>query len=90
MRHPCNAVEDTMIVTYRYDKAKKAPGPFYTFHFDNGIRAVKAEFQCDNIRELESMGRKLSIETQREIRMRVHNGKSERIHAIFQYAKVRP
>ena len=73
-----------MITEYRYDRAAKAPGPFYTFTYDNGNRAVRAEYQ-GNLRELEEFGRRLSREKQREIRMRVHNGRTDRIHAIFQY-----
>lgn len=77
-----------MITIYRYDKASKAPGPYYTFTYDNGNRAVRAEFQGD-LRELEEMGRQLSRERQREVRMRVHVGKRDRIHAIFNYSRQR-
>ena len=73
-----------MITEYRYQKAAKAPGPYYTFNYENGSRAEMADFQGP-VRELEAYGRRLSRERGREIRMRVHENGRDRIHAIFQY-----
>lgn len=74
-----------MITQYRNDNAPKAPGPWYTYTYDNGLRATLAEYQGD-LNELEELGRRLSREKKREIRMRVHDRTGmDRIHAIFRY-----
>jgi len=74
-----------MITEYRDPTAPKKPGRWYTFTYSNGIRATLAEYQCGRTEELEELGRNLSRQKKREIRMKVHDGRSERIHAIFHY-----
>lgn len=71
-----------MIVTYRNSRATKAPGYWYTFTYDNGIRATLAEYQGD-VEDLEALGRRLAREKGREVRMQVHDGRTARIHRIF-------
>lgn len=75
-----------MITEYRNDKAKKIPGKWYTYTYDNGLRVTFAEYQGDLL-ELEEFGRELSRSKRREVRMRVHDGRTDRIHAIFRYDK---
>lgn len=74
-----------MIIEYRNDKAEKAPGYWYTYTYDNGLRVTFAEYQGD-LGELEEFGRNLSRKKKREIRMRVHDGCTDRIHAVFRYS----
>ena len=74
-----------MIIEYRDPTAAKKPGKWYTFTYSNGIRATLAEYQCNRVEELEELGRRLSRQKRREIRLRVHDGRSDRIHAIFHY-----
>ncbi len=71
-----------MITEYRDPGAAKKPGKWYTFTYDNGLRATFAEYQGP-VSELEALGKQLSMTKGREIRMRVHDKKSDRIHAIF-------
>ena len=72
-----------MITEYRNEKAAKAPGLWYTYTYDNGLRVTFAEYQGD-LCELEELGRKLSRQKRREVRMRVHDHNGlDRIHAIF-------
>lgn len=71
-----------MITEFR--KGTSPKGYWYTFTYDNGIRATLSEYQGD-LDELEALGRKLSKDKRREIRMRVHSGGRDRIHAIFKY-----
>lgn len=71
-----------MITEYRGRSTAKAPGYWYTFTYDNGIRVTLAEYQGD-VLELEKVGMRLSREKGREVRMRVHDGRTDRIHAIF-------
>lgn len=73
-----------MITEYRNDKARKAPGYWYTYTYDNGLRVTFAEYQGD-LDELEELGRRLSRRKRREVRMRVHDGRTDRIHAVFRY-----
>ena len=76
-----------MIIEYRNDKAAKNPGRWYTFTYDNGLRVTFAEYQ-GNVSEIEELGRKLSREKKREIRMRVHDANGlDRIHGIFRYGE---
>ena len=74
-----------MIIEYRDPEAQKKPGRWFTFTYSNGIRATLAEYQSTRVEELEELGRELSRKKRREIRMRVHDGRSDRIHAIFHY-----
>ncbi len=71
-----------MIVEYR--KGTEPKGYWYTYTYSNGIRATLSEYQGD-LDELEALGRRLSKEKRREVRMRVHSGGKDRIHAIFRY-----
>lgn len=75
-----------MITEYRNDKARKAPGCWYTYTYDNGLRVTFAEYQGD-LDELEELGRNLSRRKRREVRMRVHDGRTNRIHAVFRYTE---
>jgi len=76
-----------MITEYRNDRAAKAPGKWYTFTYDNGLRVTFAEYQ-GNLSEIEELGRQLSRQKKREVRMRVHDVNGlDRIHAIFRYTK---
>ena len=74
-----------MIIEFRNRDAPKNPGRWYTFTYDNGLRVTFAEYQ-GTLSEIEELGRQLSREKKREIRMRVHdiNG-LDRSHAIFRY-----
>ncbi len=74
-----------MITEYRNTSAPKKPGRWYTFTYSNGIRATLSEYQCNRVEELEELGRDLSRQKRREIRLRVHDGRTDRIHAIFHY-----
>lgn len=71
-----------MITEFR--KGTEPKGYWYTFTYSNGIRATLSEYQGD-LDELEALGRSLSKEKRREIRMRIHSGGRDRIHAIFRY-----
>ena len=62
------------------------PGRWYTYTYDNGLRVTFAEYQGD-LNELEELVRELSRKKKREVRMRVHDGSIDRIHAIFRYGK---
>lgn len=73
-----------MITEYRDPGAVKAPGRWYTYTYDNGLRVTFAEYQGP-VGELEELGRQFSRQKGREVRMRVHNGGTDRIHAIFRY-----
>ena len=74
-----------MIIEFKDRNAPKNPGKWYTFNYDNGLRVTFSEFQ-GNVWEIEELGRKLSREKKREIRMRVHDENGlDRIHAIFRY-----
>ena len=74
-----------MITEYRSGDAPKRPGRWYTFTYYNGIRVTLAEYQ-GTLSEIEDLGRRLSREKKREVRMRVHDEHGlDRIHAIFQY-----
>lgn len=73
-----------MITEYR--KGTEPKGYWYTFTYSNGIRATLSEYQGD-LDDLEALGRKLSKEKRREVRMRVHYGGKDRIHAIFRYRR---
>lgn len=77
-----------MITEYRNDKAEKAPGYWYTYTYDNGLRVTFAEYQ-GGLAELEELGRNFSRKKRREIRMRVHDGHTDRIHAVFRYTDQR-
>jgi len=70
------------LVTYPHRGSVKVPGPYYTFTYSNGIRATLCEYQGD-MESLSAIGKKLSSESGREIRMQVHNGRKYRIAAIF-------
>ena len=76
----------SMITEYRDNKAAKMPGRWYTYTYDNGLRVTFAEYQGD-LNELEDLGRELSRKKKREVRMRVHEGSTDRIHAIFRYGR---
>ena len=71
-----------MITEYRDPGAAKKPGKWYTYTYENGLRVTFAEYQGP-VSELEAFGKQLSMTKGREIRMRVHDKKSDRIHAIF-------
>lgn len=71
-----------MITEYRSSDAAKKPGRWFTYTYDNGLRVTFAEYQGP-VSELEAFGKQLSMTKGREIRMRVHDKKSDRIHAIF-------
>ncbi|MBR5999134.1 MAG: hypothetical protein IK043_01670 [Candidatus Methanomethylophilaceae archaeon] len=74
-----------MIIEFKDRAAPKNPGRWYTFNYDNGLRVTFSEYQ-GNLTELEDLGRRLSREKKREIRMRVHDDNGlDRIHAIFRY-----
>ncbi len=75
-----------MIRTYRDPGAAKAPGRWYTYTYSNGLRVTFSQYQGP-VSELEELGREFSRTKGREVRMRVHDGKTNRIHAIFQYGK---
>lgn len=61
-----------MIIEFRNRDAPKNPGRWYTFTYDNGLRVTFAEYQ-GTLSEIEELGRQLSREKKREIRMRVHD-----------------
>ena len=72
-----------MIIEYRNDKAAKNAGRWYTFTYDNGLRVTFAEYH-GSVAEIEELGRELSRQKKREVRMRVHDHDGlDRIHAIF-------
>ena len=48
-----------MIVEFKDRTAAKRPGKWYTYTYDNGIRATLAEYQ-GTVSELEDYGRRLS------------------------------
>ena len=73
-----------MIIEYKDTKAAKRPGKWYTYSYSNGIRVSLSHFQGD-ICDLEELGRKLSREKKREVRMRAHDGVSNRLYAVFRY-----
>ena len=73
---------DHMITEYKNLRAPKAAGPWYTFTYENGFRASYSDWQGP-IEEVEQIGRRLSKERGKEIRMRVHTTKRDRIHAVF-------
>ncbi len=74
-----------MITEFRNRDAPKGPGRWYTFTYDNGLRVTFAEYQ-GTLSEIEALGRELSRQKRREIRMRVHDSDGlDRIHAIFRY-----
>ena len=73
-----------MIIEYRDTTAPKIPGKWYTYTYSNGIRVSLSHFQGD-ISDLEELGRRLSKEKGREVRMRAHDAYTDRIHAIFRY-----
>ena len=74
------------IIEYRDSSAIKARGPWYTFSYENGRRASLSDYQGD-VHDLEDIGRKLSKESGREVRMKVHTPRGEFIHAIFIYGR---
>lgn len=61
-----------MTIEFRNRDAPKNPGRWYTFTYDNGLRVTFAEYQ-GTLSEIEELGRQLSREKKREIRMRVHD-----------------
>lgn len=71
-----------MIIEYRDRNARKNPGCWYTYTYDNGIRVTLAEYQGD-LTDLEDYGRELARLKCREIRMRVHTVDSDRLHSIY-------
>ena len=71
-----------MITEYRSSDAAKKPGRWFTYTYDNGLRVTFAEYQGP-LSELEAYGMDLARKKGREVRMRVHNGKTDRIQAIF-------
>ena len=74
-----------MIIEFRDRNAQKRPGRWYTFTYDNGLRVTFSEYQ-GTLSEIEDLGRKLSRQKKREVRMRVHDANGlDRIHAIFCY-----
>ena len=76
-----------MIIEFRDRNAPKNPGKWYTFTYDNGLRVTFSEYQGD-LYEIEELGRNLSRQKKREIRMRVHDCNGlDRIHAIFRYGR---
>ena len=68
-----------MIIEYRDRNAPKAPGRWYTYTYDNGLRVTFSEYQ-GSLHDLEELGRKMSRKKKREVRMRVHDGRTDRIH----------
>ncbi len=72
-----------MIIEFKDRTAPKRPGRWYVFTYDNGLRVTFSEYQ-GNLTEIEELGRQLSREKRREIRMRVRDEYGlDRIHAIF-------
>lgn len=71
-----------MITEYKDLSARKAPGPWYTFTYDTGLRANRSDWQGDP-QEIAKVGCMLSIERNREIRMRIHVNGKDRLYAIF-------
>ena len=71
-----------MITEYKNRDAPKAPGPWYTFTYDTGLRASRSDWQGD-VSELEAVGRELSKLRGREIRLRIHTSKGDSLYAIF-------
>ena len=76
------------IIEYRNGRGRSNIDAWYTYTYENGIRATLSEYQGD-LDDLEELGRRLSLEKGREIRMRRHLGRSDRLHAIFQYGRKR-
>ncbi len=76
-----------MIVEFRDRAAPKRPGVWYTYTYDNGIRVTLTEYQGD-VHELEELGRRMSSDKGREVRMRVHDDRGmNRIHAVFRMGR---
>ena len=59
-----------MIIEYRNDKAAKNAGRWYTYTYDNGLRVTFAEYQ-GSVAEIEELGRELSRQKKREVRMKL-------------------
>ncbi|MBR6038682.1 MAG: hypothetical protein IKP53_08195 [Candidatus Methanomethylophilaceae archaeon] len=72
-----------MITEYTRGTRRSDLDVWYTFTYSNGIRATLSEYRGD-VEELEDLGRRLSAEKGREIRMRRHYNGTDRLHAIFQ------
>ena len=71
-----------MIVEYRNRNVRKAPGPWFTYTYENGIRVTLAEYQ-GSLHEIEDFGRSLSKKKGREVRVRIHQNGTDRLHAVF-------
>lgn len=71
-----------MIVEYPRGRGRTNRDAWYTYTYENGLRATLSEYQGD-LDDLEDLGRRLSAEKGREVRMRRHLGDEDRLHAIF-------
>ena len=71
-----------VIVEYRDRKAPKSPGPWYTFTYYTGQRVTLSEFQGD-MDSLCGKAREFVREKRREIRIVRHDGRTDRVVAVF-------
>ena len=71
-----------MIVEYKDRGAPKAYGPWFTFTYYTGQRVTLSEFQGD-MESLCAKAREYAREKRREIRIVKHDGRTDRVVAVF-------